>query len=152
MTDSAAAKLVAGLATIQPLLERDGFIFTGGESAKGSGGHFATATFARDDRQLHLWLRYDSLSVTYRIGDQEIDHATLMRELLGPGGPNALPAYAEDSRLAFAALRHDLESYCGDFLGGDGDEFRRCVAVAERVKQLSGPARLARVERQLERD
>lgn len=152
MTDSAAAKLAAGLTHIEPLLEQCGFMRAGNETGKGSGGPFATATFAKHDRHLHLWLRRDSLSVIYRLDGQELDHGTLMRELLGPGGPNQFPAYAEDADLAFTALRHDLERFCGDFLSGSGDEFRRCVAAAEHDAQLTGAQRLARIEQQLKRD
>lgn len=152
MTDSAAAKLAAGLTHIEPLLELHGFVRVGDEAGKGSGGPFASATFAKDERQLHLWLRVDSLSVRYRLGDQELDHATLMRELLGPGGRNHFPAYAENADVAFAALRHDLERFCSDFLFGAGDEFRRCAAAAEHDGQLTGAQRLARIEQQLKRD
>jgi hypothetical protein len=148
----AAAKLAAGLTHLEPLLERHGFRRAGDETGKGSGGPFATATFARDDRRLHLWLRADSLSVTYRLGDQELDHATLMREQLGPGGPNRFPAYAGDAGLACAALLHDLERFCGDFLAGTGDEFRRCATAAAQATQLTGVQRLARIEQQLGQD
>lgn len=152
MTDSAAAKLAAGLAHIEPVLEQHGFVHAGDEAGKGSGGPFASATFVKGDRQLHLWLRVDSLSVHYRLGDQELDHATLMRELLGPGGGNQFPAYAENADLAFAALRHDLERFCGDFLDGAGDDFRCCFAAAEHDAQLTGAQRLARIEAQLKRE
>jgi hypothetical protein len=152
MNDSAAATLAAGLAHIAPLLEQHSFVRAGDEAGKGSGGPFATATFVKGDRHLHLWLRLDSLGVTYRLGDQELDHAALMRELLGPGGPNRFPAHAENADLAFAALRHDLERFCGDFLDGTGEAFRRCAAAAEHDAQLTGAQRLARIEQQLKRD
>lgn len=152
MTDSAAAKLAAGLAHIAAVLEQHSFVRTGDDAGKGSGGPFATATFVKGDRQLHLWLRLDSLSVRYQLGDQELDHATLMRELLGPGGPNRFPAYAENAELAFAALRHDLERFCSDFLDGTGDEFRRCAAAAVHDAKLTGAQHLARIEQQLNRE
>ena len=149
MTD-AAAQLAVGLANLRPLLEQHGFGQRAGEeTGQGSGGPFATATFVKDDRQLHLWLRGDSLSVTYRLGEQELDHATLMRELLGPGGPNEFPAYVGDAELAFIALRHDLERFCNDFLAGTGDDFQRCATAAEHATQLTGAQRLARTERAL---
>jgi hypothetical protein len=56
------------------------------------------------------------------------------------------------SAARFAALRHDLERFCRDFLDGDGDEFRRCAAAAQHDTPLTGTQRLARIERQLERN
>jgi hypothetical protein len=147
-----AAKLAAGLDGLQPLLDRHGFTRVEEEAGKGSGGPFASATFAKADRRLHLWLRGDSLSVAYRVGNQNLGHAQYMRELLGPGGQNRFPAFAGDARESFAALRHDLDRFCGDFLDGDGDEFRRCAAAVEDEKRLTGAQRLARIERQLKRD
>lgn len=139
----------AGLELLTPLLERHGFALARDEVGKGSGGEYASASFARDDRVLHLWLRLESLSVRYEIGGRELDHATYMRELLGPGGGNRFPSFADDADAAFAALRHDLEAYAGDFLSGPGDEFRACCAAAEEAKGLTGPQRLARIERRL---
>ena len=148
-----AAKLAAGLDDLQPLLDRHGFTRVEEEGAgRGSGGPFASATFAKADRRLHLWLRGDSLSVAYRMGNQDLDHAQYMRELLGPRGQNRFPAFAGDVRESFAALRHDLERFCGDFLDGDGDEFRRCAAAVEDDKRLTGAQRLARIEQQLRPD
>ena len=150
--DAAAAKLTAGLRQIEPLLREHGFRQAESEQGKGSGGPFATATFVRDDRELHLWLRLESLNVRYRVGETTLDHAGFMRELLGPGGPSRFPPYAEDSEAAFVALRHDLERFCADFLSGDGDEFRRCAASTDYGDTLSGTQRLARIEQQLKRE
>ena len=144
MTAAAAAKLAAGVEGLQPLLGRYGFV-----CADVGVGPFAAAAFVRGDRELRLWLRGDSLSVSYRIGTLEIDHASFMRELLGPGGPNRFPTYDDDARPAFDALRHDLETHCGDFLDGAGDDLRRCAAAAAYDVRLSGAQRLARIERQL---
>jgi hypothetical protein len=54
--------------------------------------------------------------------------------------------------VAAQLARHDLERFCHDFLGGTGDEFRRCAGAAEQAAQLSGTQRLARIEQQLKRD
>ena len=137
---------------MEPLLREHGFELVERDQGKGSGGPLATATFRKGDRELHFWLRWESLSVTYRIGDERLDHASFMRELLGPGGPSRFPAYAEDSEAAFAALRHDLERHCTDFFAGTGDEFRRCAAAAAYDESLTGAQRLARIERQLKSD
>jgi hypothetical protein len=149
---AAARKLEAGLAHVEPLLERHGFSRVAEEGGSPSGGPFAAVTMGRGDRQLKLWLRYDSLSVVYRLGDEEIEHAALMRELLGPGGPNEFPPYADDAETAFSALRHDLECFCRDFLDGRGGEFRRCLEAGRQAEDLTGPQRLARIEEQLRRD
>ncbi len=93
----------AGLGELEPLLTRQGFELTKRDSGKGSGGYFATADYARDDRRLHLWLRFNSLSVRYRIGRHELDHSGYMRELLGPGGANRFPTYSNDAGAAFGA-------------------------------------------------
>ena len=129
------------------LLERHGFVRAAEQAGKGSGGPFDSVTFAKGDRELRLWRRADSVAVTYRIGDDELDHATYMSELLGPGGPNRFPAYAGDADRALAALQHDLEEFCGDFLDGSGDDLRRCA----RADKVVGLKRLARVEEQLGR-
>jgi hypothetical protein len=152
MSDSSAAKLAAGLNQLHPVLERHGFVRVGEETGNGSGGPFASATFANGERRLELWLRGDSLSVKYRVGVHELDHAMLMRELLGPAGPNRFPTHAEDAHAAFTALRHDLQCFCGDFLSGAGEEVRRCAVAAERASQLTGVQRLARTEQRLRGD
>jgi hypothetical protein len=134
------------------LFERYGFARAEDQHGKGSGGEFASITLARNDRAIRLWLRGESLSVTYRLADDELDHHAFMRELLGPAGGNKFPAYADDAQLAFGALGYDLEHFCQDFLAGTGDEFRRCVAAAQHSEGLTGAQRLARIEQQLKRD
>lgn len=142
-------RLAAGLAEIEPLLLQSGFERRLADSGKGSGGHFATAEFTKDDRRLHLWLRYDSLSVHYAIGDNRLDHTAYMRELLGPGGANQFPSYSNDVSAAFRALNHDLEHFAADFLTGSGEEFLRCWAASSADEQRSGMQRLARIEGKL---
>jgi hypothetical protein len=150
--DPAAAvveRLSAGLAVIAPLLEENGFKLVGRDDGKGSGGYLASADFAKEDRALHLWLRRESLSVRYDIAGHELDHTEFMSELLGPAGGNRFPSYSEDATEAFAALLNDLERFAGDFLAGPGDEYRRCWKAIDEDRGLSGPQRLARIERQL---
>ncbi len=72
-----------------------------------------------------------------------------MRELLGPGGGNRFPSYSEDAGEAFAALSNDLDRFAGDFLAGSGDEYMRCWTAVDEDRGLSGPQRLARIERRL---
>jgi hypothetical protein len=87
----------AGLAELVPLLERHGFGPTAQEFGKGSGGPFAEATFARDNRSITLWLRSDSLSVIYRCDNCEVDHLGYMRQAAGVGGRNEFPTYSENA-------------------------------------------------------
>lgn len=146
--DTATARLAAGLSELEPLLRSCGFACAGIEAGKGSGGYFAAADFVRADRQLHLWYR-DSLNVSYELRGHQLDHATYMRELLGPGGDNRFPSYSEDAQAAFTALHHDLRHFCNDFLNGSGEEFIRCWSQAQQVAERGPFARLGRTERQL---
>jgi hypothetical protein len=148
----AGERLSAAIVEIAPSLFRHGFQLSEGEGEKGSGGHFATAAFSRADRRLHVWLRQNSLSVNYELGDHRLDHASYMRELLGPGGGNRFPSYSDDVEAAFRALRYDLEQFAGDFLSGSGDDYLRCWAAANEDSGSSGVQRLVRIGRRLHED
>ena len=110
------------------------------------------ADFVRADRQLHLWLRVHSLSVGYELRGHQLDHATYMRELLGPGGDNRFPYYSEDAQAAFSALHHDLTHFCDDFLNGSGEDYMRCWTQAQQDAERSPFARLDRTKHQLKDD
>jgi hypothetical protein len=131
------------------VLEVRGFRFVSRENGKGSGGYFASVEFAKGDRTLRLWLRRSSLGVRYEIAGHGLNHEEYMRELLAPGGGNRFPSYSADTMVAFAALRADLQQFALDFLDGPGDEFMRCWTVVDADRLLSGPQRLARIERRL---
>ena len=75
-------RFAAGLREVEPLLSRHGFTRTSDEFGKGSGGPFAEATFARDERSVTLWLRGESLNVIYRCRDAKVD-----REVRGKRHP-----------------------------------------------------------------
>jgi hypothetical protein len=145
------ARLAAGLADVEPVLTRCGFKLAAQDAGKGSGGYLASADFIKGDRTVHLWLRFNSLSVSYDLGGHELSHSDYMRELLGAGGGNRFPAFADDRAQAFAALRHDLATFCEDFLVGPGQDYLRCWKAASEDANLTGLQRLARIEEQLKR-
>lgn len=147
--DAVAARLAEGVSRLEPLLRPNGFALAESEAGKGSGGYFASADFVKADRQLHLWLRFHSLSVRYELRGHALEHASYMRELLGPNGGNRFPSYSENTQAAFSALHHDLTQFCGDFLSGTGEGFMRCWASAQEDAQRSPFARLDRTEDQL---
>lgn len=153
MTQSDAAEvarsLSAGVTTVEPLLRRHGFQPADRDASKGSGGPFATIDFLKEDRALYLWLRLSSLSVRYDVRGHRLDHSSYMRELLGPAGGNLFPPHANDAVAAFAALRFDLEHFCGDFLSGDGEAYLRCWTAVKADEQRTGFQRLARIEDRL---
>lgn len=150
--DSVAAvvgALASGLDELALIMERHGFTVARRDSGKASGGYLASADFEKQGRKLHLWLRRDALSVRYEVDGHELEHTDYMRELLGPAGGNRFPSYSENAAEAFAALRDDLQRFGGDFLAGPGDEYMRCWRVVDEERGLSGPQRLARIERRL---
>jgi hypothetical protein len=146
------ARLAAGLADVEPVLGQHGFRLAAQDAGKGSGGYLATADLTKGDRTIHVWLRGNSLSVRYDLGGHELAHSDYMRELLGAGGGNRFPSFADDAGQAFDALRHDLEHHCQDFLAGSGDDYLRCWKAANEDASRTGLQRLARIEQQLKRD
>ena len=150
--DEVAARLAAGLSELELLLRSSGFERGEAEAGKGSGGNYAEADFVRADRQLHLWLRFHSLSVRYDLRGHQLTHATYMRELLGPGGDNRFPSYSENAEAAFSALHYDLTHFCDDFLNGSGEEYMRCWTQTQQDAERSPFARLDRTEHQLKDD
>lgn len=150
-TADAADRLSAGIRELEPVLGQHHFQESTKDAGKGSGGPFASADFSHADRTLHLWIRGNSLSVSYDLGGHRLDHATYMREPLQHRGGNEFPSYSEDSAKAFRALRHDLERHCQDFLSGSGEEYLRCWKAADEESRLTGFQRLARVEEHVKR-
>lgn len=146
------ARLAAGLAEVGPILSAHGFQEAARDAGKGSGGFLALADFTKGDRTLHVWLRRKSLSVHYDLRGHELSHSEYMRELLGAGGGNRFPPFADDAAQAFQALGHDLQHYCLDFLAGSGDDYLRCWRAAQEDAGRTGLQRLARIEQQLKHD
>jgi hypothetical protein len=123
--------LLKGVRILDPVLTPLGFEFHLESAGKGSGGYFASATYRKDDRTLELHFRESLGLVTYHIGSAALDHETYMR-LLGVYGENQYPDFPSDPLESFKHLAADLQSYCSDFLSGDGEEFVRLAAEFEK--------------------
>ncbi|TMJ10898.1 MAG: hypothetical protein E6G94_16815 [Alphaproteobacteria bacterium] len=96
---------------------------------QGSGGFFAVGSFARPDRRIRFWARYENLRVDYCVGDFEFDHHTYMRAL-SREKEALFPGIHDDTLFGgFRRLLDDLD-YGDEFLSGDTQ------ALAERVKAL----------------
>ncbi len=135
MTFDPAKQLVDGAKILDPVLSPHGFVFTLGATGKGSGGHFASGSYRRDDRVLELHYRWGLGVVLYRIGDAELHHNIYMK-LLGVAAQSEFMRSALDKTLdGFTRLKADLERFAGDFLSGDGTQF---LELARRFKDHPG--------------
>jgi hypothetical protein len=136
--------LAAGVQMLSPLMEAHGFRFVPLASGKGSGGWSASGEFRRERdselRRLELHFRQSLGLVRYHLNDASLSHSDYMQALKAK---NRYPGFPDDPLDSFRELLHDLDSYAADFLDGDGDEFARCVAEADRFNALSGFQRLS---------
>ncbi len=120
-----AEAIEAGRKILDRVLVPAGFAYLPGVTGKGSGGHFASASYVRGNRRLDFSYRWALGAVEYHIGAQSLGHASYMR-LLGVHLESEYSRFPRDVPLAgFEALCHDLELYCTDFLAGPGEEFGR---------------------------
>jgi hypothetical protein len=120
--------LRGGVAILDPVLKPPGFKFLIQGAGKGSGGPFVFGKYVRGDRFIELHYRHSLGLVTYNIGSDSLDHETYMR-FLGVFGKNSYPDFPETPLDSFRSLAKDLERYCGDFLRGDGRQFREFAAM-----------------------
>ncbi len=72
------------------------------------------------------------------MGDQSLTHESYMRALLGKDGGNQYPGFSDERLDGFQHLSYDLSHFCGDFLSGDGDEFKRCVVKDQEMSKNKG--------------
>ena len=114
--------LIDGAAIVESVLGTKGFVFALDQHAKGSGGWFASGSFARGDRRLELHFRGSLGMVTYHLGAASLGHEDYMR-LLGVYGKNLYPDFPKEPLDSFRSLASDLENFCGDFVSGDGEQF-----------------------------
>lgn len=131
----------SGVKILDEVLLPHGFVFRQGPVGRGSGGEFASGYYFRAQRKLELHLRHSLGLVTYHVGPISMDHASYMRALLGPAGGNRYPGYSGDPSQEFENLRDDLNEFCADFLTGDGDDFRRCWEMTQRIDPKWGLGR-----------
>jgi hypothetical protein len=87
---------------------------------------FASGGYQKGDSRLELHFRQALGMVTYSIGGERLDHETYMR-LLGVYGRNRYPDFPQEPLDSFRHLASDIESYCADFLAGNGMQFRSLV-------------------------
>ena len=133
LDDSSSVKeaLLAGVRSLNPVLEPHGFVFKLETRGEGSGGWFVSGAYQRGNRRLELHFRYSLGLVTYSIGKDSMDHEHYMR-LLGVYGKNQYPDFPDDPLESFRSLAMDIQTYCQDFTSGDGQEF--CSLVAKFSK------------------
>ena len=124
-------QLKEGAALLERILKPHDFRFKFGGSGHSSGGDFAYGAFVRKERRLEIHVRSSLGLVSYSIGDAKLDHESYMH-LLGVFPNNKYPSFSDDVRSQFAALAEDIERYCDDFVGGDGEQFRRLARKLEQ--------------------
>jgi hypothetical protein len=131
-----AEAIEGGREILDPVMVPAGFAFLYGTTGKGSGGHFASASYRKEDRRLDFSYRWHVGAVEYHVGEATMDHDSYMR-LLNVYGESQFSRFSHDVPLAgFEALRHDLELYCADFLTGPADEFCRLAAAFKADPRL----------------
>jgi hypothetical protein len=128
----------AGCAILDDVMNAQGFFLIKGPSGNSSGGNFASGEFVKADRRLAVHLRNSLGLVTYHVGSLSIKHEAYMRALLGPDGGNRYPGFSTDRLDGFRNLAYDLAHFCGDFLNGSGEEFKRCVINAKEREKIVG--------------
>ncbi len=125
--------LRAGCKILDAVMMPHGFTFIEGLSAKGSGGHFASGDYVRDERRLGLSFRFSLGLVFYRINTLWATHDFYMKELLNSKGGNKYPGFSEDPLDGFRHLAYDLENFADDFLSGSGEVLVRAARKQAEV-------------------
>jgi hypothetical protein len=115
--------LFQGSELLKPIFSKHGFIFVLSGKGKSSGGYFASAEYRRGERTFELHFRYSLGMVAYHLGSESISHEEYMCSVLGKPHLSKYPDFSDDPLDAFRALRHDLATYCGEFLEGTNDAF-----------------------------
>ena len=138
--------LESGRKILDAALVPHGFAFKELEVGKSSGGDYASGKYEKADRYLDIHFRFSLGLVTYHMGALAISHESYMRSLLGSRGGNKYPGFSDDPLEAFRGLAFDLKTFCSDFLSGPGEEFARCVRIAQEYEKRSGFLRMAEFE------
>jgi len=146
MTRNPDEILQQGCTILDEVLQRHGFRREEIVSGKGSGGNFATTTYANGDRKLEIHFRFSLGLVTYYMGSASVSHESLMRAVLGSKGGNKYPCFSDAPADSFRGLAYDLETFAQSFLAGDTAEFSRYIALAKKQSAVTGFARLAESE------
>jgi hypothetical protein len=131
-----------GCAVLDPVMRKYGFSRVECVAGKGSGGHYASGGYAKDDRRLEFSYRYSLGLVTYRFGKSSIDHESYMHSVPGAKSNHRYPGFSNDPLSGFHGLAYDLEHFAVSFLLGDFAKFSQSVVAAETWKKQPGLARL----------
>jgi len=124
-------------------MEAEGFEWRQGAFGNGSGGPFASGEYVRGDRRLELHFRYSLGMVTYHIGNLALSHEQFMRHT-GHRLEAKYPGFSKDPIHAFRDLAEDLSRFGGDFLKGNGAEFRAAHTASNEYEKQSGFHRLGK--------
>ena len=135
-----------GRQILDSVLVTHGFAFKETEVGKSSGGDYASGRYEKTDRYLDIHFRHSLGLVTYHMGALAITHELYMHSLLGSRGGNKYPGFSDDPLEAFHGLAFDLKTFCADFLSGPGEEFARCVRIAQEYEKRPGFLRMAEFE------
>jgi hypothetical protein len=146
MTHTPEEFLKKGCTILDAVLVPRGFNFEFAGAGKGSGGHFATGSYANGERRIELHFRFSLGLVAYHFGSVSIGHKAYMGAILGSGGGNKFPGFSDGPLAGFRGLAYDLETYAKAFLAGDMAEFVRSVELAQKAEALPGFARLVKSE------
>ena len=132
-----------GLKILDPLMKANGFCWQAGPAGKGSGGHFDSGRYVKDDRQLELHFRHSLGLVTYHVGELALSHTDFM-QMAAPTGHARYPGFSSDPLDAFRGLAFDLEQFGTDFLSGPATVFQAAVDRSKETENLSGFKRFAK--------
>jgi len=142
MDHEAVRLLKAGRKIVDPIMEVHGFHWQPRGAGKSSGGFFDSGLYVKGDRNLELHFRFSLGLVNYHIGSISLSHEQYMRHVAGKGQAQ-YPGFSDDPMDGFRHLADDLAKYCGDFLSGSGDEFKKAVTAAKERDKLSGFQKLS---------
>ena len=108
-------ELKIGLAILESIMSKNGFVFSYTSAGRSSGGDFSAGRYENGFRYLNLSVRYTLGLVTYQLGEKEIDHQSYLRTV---GKKGKYPGFSKQVSEAFEHLASDLENYFSVFLQG----------------------------------
>ena len=135
-----------GRQVLDTVLVTHNFVYKETEFGKGSGGNYSSGRYEKANRYLEIHFRFSLGLVTYHVGALAISHGWYMCSLVGTQGGNKYPCFSDDPLEAFRGLAYDLKTFCSDFLSGPGEEFARCVRIAQEREKRPGFLRMAEFE------
>jgi hypothetical protein len=116
---NAEEMLGAGNSILAEVLLPAGFALGKTGSAKGSGGHFATAKWTRDAQFIELHFRYALGIVRYGWDEEAFDHRQVVGALVASA---SYPGFSDDPLGGFRHLAQDLSGPLSRILGAENRE------------------------------